>query len=281
MKILSIDGGGVLGCGPLEFLVAMEQSGVVFKEDVIAGTSVGGLITALRLRGHSWKEVSDIFDKWVGVIFKKPGFAWRMNPSTPAFPSDGIEQAVRAELGDLRCCDVGVPFFIPVFDYLLGRPKVYTNEDQALLSDVVLQTTAAPTYFAPRENRYADGGLVANNPSTLAVVGVVRKLGITLGELDVLSLNTGGTFWKPHRVTSRMMKVAWVKPLLEATLNGNEEIAEFETEALVRSHLRVTPRLAMQYPIDEPGVCAGYRAVWRGTFDDTRKALTKFIEASN
>ena len=49
------------------------------------------------------------------------------------------------------------------------------------------------------------------------------------------------------------------KPVISAALDGSEEVAEFQCSAMLGDlHLRLTPRLAKGYRIDEPatGACA-------------------------
>lgn len=268
--ILSIDGGGCLGAGPAELLRLLEAA-ELFDEDVVAGTSVGGLLAAMRATGRSWSDISATFDKWVGPIFKKPSLLWRCDPTRPKFDDDGLLAATAAELGELRCCDVKKPFFIPAFDFANGRPKIFDHTDTDLLRDVVMRTTAAPTYFQPRESRWADGGLVANNPSAIAVCGAMHLFDCGPSDVKVLSLNTGGTVWEDPKVGLRTSAVGWVKPVISAALDGNEEIAEFQCSTMLGDrHLRLTPRLAKKYPIDDPSVVGEYRAIWRGLWDSSK-----------
>lgn len=280
-RILSIDGGGVLGCGPVEFLKQMElyENWFGTTEDVLAGTSVGGLLVALRATGRSWTDISDVFDRWVKKIFATPPFWWRMDPTRPQFQDDGIKAAVQAELGSLRCRDAKVPFFIPSFDFANGRPKIFDMTDDDLLSDVVLRTTAAPTYFQPRDGRWADGALATNNPSVIAICGAVRKLGKSLDGIKVLSLNTGGTFWDDPHVDRRMTKIAWAMPMINSQLEGSEELADFQATALLGDrHLRLTPALPKRFPIDDPSKCPEYRRYWSALWSAKREEVKRWLD---
>lgn len=282
MRILSIDGGGVLGCGPVEYLTLLEEElrhqGLP-KEDALAGTSVGGLLVACRAMGYTWQEVSDIFDRWVHRIFARPPLWWRMDPTRPKFQDDGIIAATRAVLGNAKCSDARVPFFIPVYDMQNGRPKVFDMTDGDKLADVVMRTCAAPTYFQPRDERWVDGALASNNPSVIGICGAVQKLGARLPELKVLSLNTGGTFWKDPKVGRRMTVLQWASPMINAQLEGNEEQADFQASALLGpNHLRVTPNLPRKFAMDEPEKCAEYRRHWRIHWWRTSEQVTQWYE---
>jgi len=266
VRIISIDGGGVLGCGPAELLKLMEDRGVSHA-DVLAGTSVGGLLVALRATGRTWGDISETFDGWVGKIFAPPPLWWKLDPFRPKYQDDGFKAAVKAELGTARCCDARMPFFIPAVDISCGVVKVYDDTDTDLLADVVLRTAAAPTYFQPREGRWVDGGLLANNPSVVAIAGAVRKLGASLGEIRMLSLATSTRPWKDPGVGRRMSKLEWASPLLRLGLEGGEEVAEFQAQALLGSrHLRIDPPRPCAYEMDDVRAVAPYRALWRETW---------------
>ena len=180
-------------------------------------------------------------------------------------------------LGNIRCDQVRTPFFIPVFDFENMRPKIYDMTDKDLLRDVVVRTTAAPTYFAPPEDRYSDGGLISNNPSALAIAGVHAKLGVSLDKISVLSLDTGGPSLERCHVSSRMTKLGWVRPLITSQLEGNEEVAEFMSSALLGDrHLRISPRIQKKPPIDDPSCVYSYRQVWRTTWSENVDRFLKW-----
>lgn len=276
MKIISIDGGGALGCGPAELLRLLENADGA-QADVLTGTSVGALLVSLRASGKSWADISGIFDKWAGKIFETPPIWWRLDPTRPKFRDNGIRAAVLAELGDLRCCDAHIPFFIPVSDFATGRVKVYDITDTALLRDIVLGSTAAPTYFQPRDGRWSDGGLAANNPAMIAVCGAIDKLGAKLEDLRCLSLSTGGSYWLDPRVGRRTTKLGWAQPVIAFALGGTEELAEFQAAALLgERHLRIDPDLPREYPIDDPSICREYRRIWHAVWLRRKDEILKW-----
>lgn len=276
MKIISIDGGGALGCGPAELLRLLENADGA-QVDALAGASVGALLVALRTTGRSWSDISTTFDKWVCKIFESPPLWWKLDPTRPAFQDDGIRAAVLAELGEARCCDAHIPFFIPVSDFTAGRVKVYDATDTALLRDVVLESTAAPTYFQPRGGRWADGGLAANNPSMLAICGAIDKLGAKLEDIRCLSLSTGGSFWEDPGIGRRTTKLGWATRVISFALDGTEELAEFQANALLGSrHLRLDPELTRKYPIDDPKLCREYRGIWSGLWTRRKDEILRW-----
>ena len=268
MRILSVDGGGILGCGPARYLKFLESEAGSW-EDALAGCSVGALLVALRAVGYSWDKIDSIFQVEGPRIFAKPSWTWRVNPMAPKYPSDAIESACSKYIGEATCKDAVIPFYIPSMDFVNGRPKVFDRTDSDLLVDVVLRSTAAPTYFAPRDGRWADGGLVANNPSHLAVAGLVR-LGTPLDTISVLSLDTGGRAWKDPKVSGRMLPTSWIKPVIKSDLAGNEEIGEFIcTSLLGPRHLRISPESQVDYELDDLGAVPLWTAEWEKTWNLT------------
>lgn len=269
MKILSIDGGGILGCGPARYLKLLEEQ-VGKWENVLAGTSVGSLLIALRCIGYSWDRIDGIFQEEGPKIFARPSLAWRLNPMAPKYPSDALESACRKHLGSMTCRDAKFPFYIPAMDMVHGRPKVFDNTDTDLLADVVLRSTAAPTYFAPRDGRWVDGGLVANNPSGLAVLALIRS-GYDAREISVLSLDTGGSCWQNPKISGRMLPTSWISPVIHSQMSGNEEVGEYTCDALLGTrHTRIIPKVDKDYQLDAVGSMGTYAGIWEQCWQDTR-----------
>lgn len=273
MRVLSIDGGGFLGVGPARLLADLEACGYADWEDCLTGTSVGALLVALRLKGRPWSYIHKVFMEEVRGIFATSPLSWRLNPMTPKFDNVTLLRVVRRELGSMTCRDAKLPFFIPAMDISRGVPKVFDNSDDFLLSDVVMASTAAPTYFAPWRGRYVDGGLVANNPSHLAVAGLV-KAGVHLDGLNVISLNTGGDTWTAPHVSGRMLPTSWISPVIRSQLSGNEEVGEFICDALLPGrHLRITPPYKRDYDLADVGAVDEVEGIWQKLFPQVRLNL--------
>ena len=86
----------------------------------------------------------------------------------------------------------------------LGIP--YVRDTDVFLSDAILASCAAPTYFDPvsvDDSLLADGGLWANNPSIIALTEAVSKFKRSIEQVHVLSLGTG------HSVNLYSKKRLW------------------------------------------------------------------------
>jgi patatin-like phospholipase/acyl hydrolase len=269
MRILSIDGGGILGCGPARYLKLLEAETGRW-EGALAGCSVGALLAALRAVGYTWAEIDRIFQEEGPRIFARPSLYWRLNPLAPKYPSTTLENACKKYLRGFTCNQSRIPLYIPAMDMATGRPKVFDDTDTDLLAEVVLRSTAAPTYFAPRDGRWVDGGLVANNPSGLAVLALLHR-GIPVEEISVLSMDTGGKFWKDPKVSGRMLPTSWIQPVIRSQMHGNEEAGEFACDALLGArHTRITPSLPHDYELDAVGSIGAYTGIWEQCWQATK-----------
>lgn len=277
-NILSIDGGGCLGCGPLRVLAQLEADGIFVRDDILAGTSVGGLLVLLRATGRSWMEIEQEFTKWVDKIFVKAPFWWSMDPTRPKFQDDGIVAATKALFGDLRCKDAGHPFFVTSFDFQQGRGKIWDNTDDALLRDVALRTSAAPTYFQPRDSRWADGALATNNPSVVALAGAMHKLDLRMEDISVMSFATGGSYWKDPEVGCRTTKLGWATAVIDACLEGGEELHEFMLDQFLGDrHFRLDPKCAKKFAMDDLSCMEEFKGIWQKFYDENKFRLINFV----
>ncbi|KAF0898903.1 hypothetical protein E2562_012610 [Oryza meyeriana var. granulata] len=240
VAVLSIDGGGVRGVIPGTILAFLEEKlqeldgpemRVADYFDVIAGTSTGGLVTAMLTAPgddgrplFAAKDIVDFYLQHSPKIFP-PASKWPLgllrSMMGPKYDGRYLRSIVQELLGDKRVSQAITNVVIPTFDIKLLQPTIFSRYDalkdgskNALLSDVCISTSAAPTYLPghrfetkdkagePRVFNLIDGGVVANNPTLLAMTHVSKQ--ILLGNLDffpikpadygkfmVLSLGTG------------------------------------------------------------------------------------------
>lgn len=237
-KILSIDGGGILGILPCMILAEIEKRFLngepIGKHfDMIVGTSTGGIIALSLGQGKSAQEISKLYIERGKMIF--PGNrltrwlrGWAGLFITP-YDRSNLENELRREFGDRLLGSSAVPICIPSFDGRYGEPYVfktphhpdYKKDQFERLVDVGLSTAAAPTFFAAvKRNGYvfADGGIWANNPAMIGVVDALTCYDIDRTQIRLLSLGCGqetyrmrwwhrvggGLIWARHFVSSAM-----------------------------------------------------------------------------
>ncbi|XP_052488289.1 patatin-like protein 2 isoform X2 [Gossypium raimondii] len=202
----SIDGGGIRGIIPgiiLGFLESElqkldgEDARLADYFDVIAGTSTGGLVTAMLTCPNdknrplfAAKDIKDFYLTNCPKIFPQPGFPLFSQTtkvlkalSGPRYDGKFLHYIIKKKLEGRRLNETLTNVVIPTFDIKLLQPVIFSSFQvkknptlNALLSDICIATSAAPTYLPAhyfktivferkkRENNLIDGGVAANNP---------------------------------------------------------------------------------------------------------------------
>ncbi|KAI8554511.1 hypothetical protein RHMOL_Rhmol05G0104600 [Rhododendron molle] len=243
ISILSIDGGGIRGIVPsviLNFLEAQlqkldgEDARIADYFDVVAGTSTGGLVTAMLTAPNeknrplfAAKDIKAFYLDHCPKIFpqKRSLFAYVTKVlralSGPKYNGKYLHQIVKEKLGNVRLHQTLTNIVVPTFDIKRLQPTIFSSYEveknpslDALLSDICIATSAAPTYLPahyfetkdysgrPREFNLVDGGVAANNPTLVAIGEVTKEIyrgnsdffpikPVEYGHFLVLSLGTG------------------------------------------------------------------------------------------
>ncbi|XP_038884495.1 patatin-like protein 2 [Benincasa hispida] len=214
ITILSIDGGGIRGIIPGTILNFLEselqkldgkEARLVDYFDVVAGTSTGGLVTAMISTPDqnnrplfSAEDINQFYLDHCPKIFPQ-NRTWPIGKivkllSGPKYDGEYLHKLVKEKLGDTKLHQTLTNVVIPTFDIQLLQPTIFSSYEMknnpsldAYLSDICIATSAAPTYLPPhyfktegiahektREFNLIDGGVAANNP-TLVAIGEVTK----------------------------------------------------------------------------------------------------------
>ena len=274
IRILSLDGGGIRGiisCVILKYIEEQLQAqddptakiGDYF--DLIAGTSTGGLITALLLfpdenkkAKFSVNEALDLYAKKGESIFHVSFFQHLLNPFgllKEKISDKNIEQQLEMVFGNLELKDFIKPCLITSYDITARKAKLFTSHNAQepinnfYVKDVCRATSAAPTYFEPAqikslyEQQYTliDGGVYANNP-TLCAYAEARKINFStvlnndqkpdcpsINDMIIVSIGTG-TVSKPYYFEDfdNAGKVKWIAPLIDILLSSNVETVDYQ-----------------------------------------------------
>lgn len=275
-KILSIDGGGILGVLPCMILAEIEKrflDGEPIGEhfDMIVGTSTGGIIALGLGQGKSAQEISKLYIERGRFIF--PGNrltrwlrGWAGWAFTP-YDRDNLEKELRREFSDGLFGSSSVPICIPSFDGRYGEPYVfktphhpdYKKDQHERLVDVGLSTAAAPTIFAAvKRNGYvfADGGIWANNPALIGVVDAMTCYDIDRTQIRLLSLGCGQESYRMrwwHRIGGRLV---WAGLFVSSAMRAQSHNALGQAGLLIgRSNMvRLdAPEVANRIGMDDVG----------------------------
>ncbi|KAL3732807.1 hypothetical protein ACJRO7_022346 [Eucalyptus globulus] len=294
ITVLSIDGGGIRGLIPgtvLNFLESELQkldgkdARIVDYFDVISGTSTGGLVTAMLTTPDgnnrpvfAAKDIKDFYLNHCPKIFPQDSCPFK--PVTkiikavagPKYDGKYLHDVVREELGDKRLHQTLTNIVIPTFDIKSLQPTIFSSYQvkkdpsvDALLSDICISTSAAPTYLPAhkfetkdftgkvREFNLIDGGVAANNP-TLVAMGEVTKT-IMGGSSDffaikpmdyrrflVISLGTGTSKVEGKYTAHEAAKwgvLGWLtsggSPLIDVFSQASADMVDFHLSAVFQA----------------------------------------------
>ena len=205
--ILALDGGGARGIYSARVLARIEDTlGAPVRDcfDLIAGTSAGAISAGAAAIGIPMSEVVDLFETESARIFRKRWF--RQTIIQSKYPHDYLKGVVENIAGGKKLGEIKTPLMITgsnistggvyVFKsaYLGDMGYPYVRDGDTLLSEAILASCAAPTFFDPAPvgtALVADGGLWANNPSIIALTEAVSKFNAQIERVHILSIGTG------------------------------------------------------------------------------------------
>ncbi|KAK3039412.1 hypothetical protein RJ639_027661, partial [Escallonia herrerae] len=213
VSVLSIDGGGIRGIIPgiiLAFLESelqkLDGEGARIADyfDVIAGTSTGGLVTAMLTAPNknkrpkfSAKDIKKFYLDHCPKIFPQESYPARVINALlgPKYDGKHLHEIVKENLKKTRLSETLTNVVIPTFDLKKLQPTIFSSYQvrdnpsyDAFLSDICIGTSAAPTFLPAhyfktydsskkeREFNLIDGGVAANNPTSLAITLLMNEM---------------------------------------------------------------------------------------------------------
>lgn len=236
-KLLSIDGGGIFGSTVTEL---MKDKPAYNDFDAFAGTSIGSVIAAWAAMGRSMEELDGIFDDAMNQIFSRSWYdVGRRCGLKAKWPTKNLTTFL-TKYFDVPFSSIQKPLYVTTVDRILCRPKVYSSCDlrdaDVSLSTALRHSVSAPTYFAT--GRYLDGGLFANDPSTVLACGIHKHLDISYDAMNMLAVGTGYfpkkdiTEKDDAEATDGWSLVSWASPVISTLLDINVTGFEFLTSQL-------------------------------------------------
>lgn len=256
-QILALDGGGYKGmfaAAVLERLEADLGIDIVEHFDLIAGTSTGGIIALGLGAGLRPAEIVNFYLEHGTRIF--PGRMRRpvRRPFASKYRPAPLQRALEEVLGETRLGESRVPLLIPSYDltnddvYIFRTPHAprLRRDHGELMVDIALATSAAPTYLPAhrlRGLRLIDGGVWANNPTTVAVVEALSAFDRRLEEISVFSLGTTIETAHRHPRLDRGGLLSWARDAIEVVLRGQNLAAGNAAKLILgpERFLRVNP----------------------------------------
>lgn len=153
-KVLLNAGGGAFGYIITNLMSSLDED-IYKKIDVVAGTSIGGVLSLIYSVNSDYKWINSLFENGVDKIFKKRLLGGLRGP---LYDNKELGDFISKVVKDYKLSDINkinekeLCLIVPTLDFNLNQPRVFdninldTNLDTSLLQ-IALATAAAPTYF--------------------------------------------------------------------------------------------------------------------------------------
>ncbi|KAL2545864.1 Patatin-like protein 2 [Forsythia ovata] len=205
--------GGIIPATILDFLESQLQEldgeGARLADyfDVIAGTSTGGLVTAMLTAPdennrplYAAKDIMPFYLENCPKIFPQMndfGGIGRLFKALigPLYDGRHLHSVLKEKLKNIRLSQTLTNVVIPAFDIKRLQPVMFSTYEakrspwlDAKLFDICISTSAAPTFLPGhhftteddygnvREHNLIDGGVAANNPALVAITQVTKQM---------------------------------------------------------------------------------------------------------
>ncbi|XVE94858.1 hypothetical protein REPUB_Repub02eG0046000 [Reevesia pubescens] len=226
------------------------------------------------------KDINDFYLEHCPKIFPQDGspFAPAANLvkslTGPKYDGKYLHKIVKEKLGETRLDQTLTNVVIPTFDIKQLQPKVFSSYEvkknpckNALLSDISIGTSAAPTYLPAhqfetkdsngevKEFHLIDGGVAANNPTLVAMNEVTKE--VTRGNnsdfffikpndyarFQVLSLGTGSQKCEEKysaHLAAKWGLMGWLTsehstPLIDVFMQASSDMVDFHIATLFQA----------------------------------------------
>ena len=177
---LALGGGAAFGLAHIGVLKVLEKENMPI--DMVAGTSMGGLIAALWTSGLSASEVERIFLEYNNNRRKTYGLLFDFYIHKMSIAKGGkIRKFLERHIGSKTFQDVNIPLRIVACNITKRKEVIYSS---GRLVDAVMASIAIPGVFAPTKidgDLIIDGGIVEPVPiGTLVRMGIKKIIAVNV-----------------------------------------------------------------------------------------------------
>lgn len=268
--VLTFDGGGIRGIWPITILCRLFEKYPHLEDEIelCAGTSTGGLISICMAAGMPVEKIRDIYFHHGNYIFQRTtkhkwisGYGY----ISSKFQNKALVEVFKNKLEDYpkEIKDLDKKLIVPTFDLYdekreRWKPAFYHNYSERgnwnePCWKLAVKTSSAPSYFPPFEG-YVDGGVVANNPSMIAVGRLVSEYSLDILQ-DIVLLSLGnGNFKDGVNPAKNWGFLKWSQPLIDIFMEGLGGIPDYQCTQFVKNYMRINPDMDVFYNFDDPKV---------------------------
>lgn len=219
-RILSLAGGGYLGLYTACVLAHLEERAgepLGRRFDLIAGTSVGGILAVALAFEIPMAKIKDLFLEHGTAIFSSRGLPTNAVAKLrdlsravlgPKYNGVALAKALAVHLGKQTLADAKHDLVVPAVDVTRSRTKIFKTphasgsrgDEDVLAAHVAMATSAAPAYFPSvrvGDALYADGGLFAVAPDQVAIHEATHFMRVAEARVRMLSVGTATANFRP------------------------------------------------------------------------------------
>jgi len=269
IKILSLDGGGarcLLSLKILEILCKrlygtsddLSTKKFIDSFDFIAGTSGGSIIASFLCIGYSIDKIQKIFLEFNSKIFDN---SWKNYPSKliryyrngDFYNAESASQFLANFFSDINMNSLNKNLLIIATNATtnLFKPhffRSYNLKNQVnnnyVLRNAIRASSSAPTYFASFKDvdnkTYIDGGVVANNPTLMAILES-KELWYNCKIDLILSIGTGTTLSKEGSTDLSKLTGEFLRLLTNSEVIHHEVVEWLYGSSKDTKYFRFTP----------------------------------------
>ena len=280
-KILSIDGGGIRGVIPAFWLGEMERRiGRPLHEcfDLVVGTSTGSILAAGIAAGIEVERLLDLYVADGDKIFPPRGYSRKLSLlemlTSPKYSEEPLADVLQRNFSDrgslLKLRDLQTKCVVISYDVRKRSPAIFRSwhpdHEDLEVWGVCKGSCSAPTYFpahvltvAGVECPLVDGGIVANNPASLAVATAIQlKQQDDLSafeaaqDLFLVSLGTGNLTESITIENARTWgSIQWAFPMLDVLFDAASAADDFVCEAILKRSAYVRMQVDLKAASEE------------------------------
>lgn len=158
--------------------------------------------------------------------------------ASASYTNYGLINVTNKFCGDYTVKNLLKPFIFPSYDKKLNKNYYFTNKDEnILLSDIILATTAAPSYYPAHKinmndktYHFIDSGLISTSCTKLILLDTLKNYNVKKSKLLMVNIGTG-IFNLPETTSDGL--AAWAGSIVNTMMNASYENELYELSLIL------------------------------------------------